>query len=251
MLYPVVRIIYRGACLSLHISMAVFICIFFPLLYGREWYKKNKGKKLIQWWSKRATEILGISVRQNGRQNNKTSLYVANHISFLDIIVLASLFPVTFLSKSTIRYWPVFGFIAYGFGVIFIRRNNKRVLHSTTHSITTALEQKRSLVLFPEATTTTGKTVDKFHSSLFQAAINAEKQVQPVALRYQSNGQFDDTVSYSGKDNFLMVLMSVLAKEKTEVEVSVCEVICSININRKELSRKSYHLISQKLDLAS
>lgn len=237
--------VYRGGFLSIHLVLAVFICLCLPFIQGRNWYSKKKGKALIQWWSKRATNILGLSITQKGKFNNKTSLFVANHISFLDIVILASIFPVTFLSKSTIRYWPVFGFIAYGFGVIFIQRNNKRILHSLTNILTTALKQKRSLVLFPEGTTTIGMTVDEFHPSLFQAAINAGKPVQPVALRYHNNGEFDDTVAYVGKDNFIVTLISILAKTKTEVEVTICDVIDSGNMNRRELSHESHSVISQ------
>lgn len=245
MLYRGVRALYRGVTLSLHLAIGIIISLVLPLIYGFNWYSKDKGKKLIQWWSRRATDILGLSITHKGKLNLSTSLFVANHISFLDIIILSSMFPVTFLSKSTIRYWPVFGFIAAGFGVIFIQRNNKRVLNSITNSLTTALKQNRSLVLFPEGTTTIGKTVGKFHPSLFQAAINAGKPVQPVALRYHRNGEFDETAAYIGKDNFIVILISIMAKDKTEVEVTVCDEIDSYNLNRRELSDKSYNVINQ------
>ena len=244
MFYKSARLSYRGVNLSIHIVTAIIMCIFLPLLQGRSWYCTKKGKALIQWWSKRTTEILGLTITQKGKHTNVTSLLVSNHISFLDIVILASVFPVTFLSKSTIRYWPVFGFLAYGFGVIFIQRNNKKVLHAVTNSLTTALKQKRSLVLFPEGTTTTGRVVGKFHSSLFQAAINAAKPVQPVALRYHNNGEFDDSASYIGKDNFIITLISILAKSKTEVEVTICDAINSDDMNRRELSSLSHNLIS-------
>ena len=247
MFYKSARLSYRGVKLSIHIVTAIIICICLPLLQGRSWYCNKKGKALIQWWSKRTTEILGITIAQKGKHINSTSLFVSNHISFLDIVILASVFPVTFLSKSTIRYWPVFGFLAYGFGVIFIQRNNKKVLHTVTNSLTTALKQKRSFVLFPEGTTTTGRAVGKFHSSLFQAAINAAKPVQPVALRYHNNGEFDDSSSYIGKDNFIITLISILAKSKTEVEVTICDAINSDNMNRRELSSLSHNLISQAI----
>lgn len=244
-----VRLSYRGVHLSMHIVLAILICICLPILQGRSWYCNKKGKMLIQWWSKRATEILGLTITQKGKYVNSTSLFVSNHISFLDIVVLASVFPVTFLSKSTIRYWPVFGFLAHGFGIIFIQRNNKKVLHTVTNSLTTVLKQKRSIVLFPEGTTTTGREVGKFHSSLFQAAINTSRPVQPIALRYHSNGKFDDTVAYIGKDNFIITFFSILAKIKTEVEVTICDEITTNNMNRKELSSYSRNLISQAISV--
>lgn len=223
----------------------MLICIFLPLVLQRDWFTKKEGQTIIQWWHQRTLRILGLTVVQRGKPFQSTSLVVANHISFLDISVIASLSPVTFLSKSTLRYWPVIGFIAMNIGTVFIQRNNKKAAHKITQSIATALEQRQTLVIFPEGTTTAGNTVNKFHSSLFQAAINTAKPVQPVALRYNRNGKIDTKVAYINKDNFIITLIRIMAQAKTEVHITYCHLINSRNINRAELASTSHQLISQ------
>lgn len=247
MFYPVVRTLYRGTHFSIHLFTATLICSILPILFKQDWFNKEQGKATIQWWSKRAASILGLTIFQRGKPFSSTSLIVANHISFLDIIVIGSTSPVVFLSKSSLRHWPVFGFIAYKIGTIFIQRNNKKVLHTITRSLTKALKQKQTLVLFPEGTTTTGRMVNKFHSSLFQAAINAGKPVHPVALRYKRNGCLDDTATYTSNDNFIINLVRIMAQEKTEVELTFCNIIENENMNRAELASASHHLISQAI----
>lgn len=60
-------------------------------------------------------------------------------------------------------------------------------------------------------------------------------------------GEFDDSASYIGKDNFIITLISILAKSKTEVEVTICDTITSDNMNRRALSSLSHNLISQAI----
>ena len=207
MFFQTVRVSYRSIYFSAHIVTAVLICIVLPLLLEHNWFNTKKGKALTQWWSRRAINILGLNITQQGEPFKSTSLIVANHISFLDIIVIASSSPVIFLAKSTLRYWPFIGFIANRIGTVFIKRNNKREVLIISKSLTKALKQKQSLVLFPEGTTTPGRTVKKFHPSLFQAAISAGKPVQPVALHYKRNGEVDNIAAYVNNDNFIINLI--------------------------------------------
>jgi len=251
MFYQTIRTSYRGAQFLVHLVIALLICTFLPILLKRDWFRKKTGTAITQWWSKRATNILGVTIIQQGKPFESTSLIVSNHISFLDIIVIASTSPVIFLAKSTLRSWPVIGFIADRIGTIFIQRSNKRMIHTIKKSITTALEQKQSLVLFPEGTTTIGKTVNKFHSGLFQAAINAEKPVQPIALHYQRNGKIDDTAAYVDNDNFIINLIKIMAQAKTEVQITFCDLIDSKNLNRVELASTSHNIISRAVGIST
>ena len=120
-------------------------------------------------------------------------------------------------------------------------------MHTTTHALTEALKQKQTLVLFPEGTTTKGDRVDKFHPGLFQAAINADKPIQPVALSYKRNGQHDEIAAYIGNDNFIFSLIQIMAQKKTEVEMTFCNPLKNESMNRVELAATSHHLIAQAI----
>jgi len=247
MLYQTIRVSYRGVHFSSHLVAALITCIILPPLYGRHWFSTKRGKKITQWWFKRTINILGLTIIQKGVPYKSTSLIVANHISFLDIIVIASSSPVTFLAKSTLRYWPVIGFIADRIGTIFIQRNNNRMVYGLTKSLTKALKQKKSIALFPEGTTTSGQIVKKFHSSLFQSTINAGKPVQPIALYYQRNGKLDVTAAYIDNDIFIINLVKIMAEKKTEVQITFCDLIDGRNLSRVELATTSHNLISKAI----
>jgi len=244
---PTLRVIYRGIHISIHLGFALMISTLAPVLYGKHWYRKKSGRQIISWWTKRTSIILGLNIIQEGQPSESNSLIAANHVSFLDIIVIASLSPATFLSKSTLRFWPIIGFAAKRSGTIFIQRGSKTTIHRITGTICHALEQQRSIVIFPEGTTTLGNTVKKFHSGLFQSAVNTGTPVQPVALRYIKNGKPDRTAAYIDKDNFIVSLIKIMAQANTEVQITYCRLLKPHSMDRAELANKSHQLISQQL----
>jgi len=247
MLGKIIRAIYRSVFFSAHLLVALLVCIVMPAIYNRRWFQDDNGKKIIQWWHKRATNILGLNITQQGTNSNITCLMVANHISFLDIMVIASLSPVTFLAKSTLRYWPMVGFITRHVGTIFIRRKNMRAAYTVISSLTKALSKEQSIAIFPEGTTTIGETVNKFHTSLFQSALNARKPIQPVALGYQKNGKLDKMVTYINNDIFIFSLLKIMAQPKTNVKITFCDLIHSENMSRANLALISHKLINKAI----
>ncbi len=247
MLKRIVRASYRAAFFSAHLGTALIIGFILPLIYGRQWFATFKGQRIIQWWAKRASSILGLSISLQGKSCTSTSLIVSNHISFLDIVVIASISPVTFLAKSTLRYWPIIGFIANRFGTIFIKRNSSSVMHNLTKSLTNALQQKQTIAVFPEGTTTNGLSVKRFHPALFQASINANKPVQPIALCYRRNGKVNRSAAYIDNDIFIITLIKIMSQTKTDVNLTFCNTIETLNSNRTELALKSHKLISNAI----
>lgn len=245
MLYPVLRVLYKGTHFTVHILLGFAISCFAPICFGSQWHQLRKGKNVCQWWSLRATTILGLKIRQFGYPQQTTTLFTANHISFLDIIVLAAVTPVKFLAKETLRYWPVIGFISSSIGTVFIKRGNRRVMHHTLQIISQSLQQENSLVIFPEGTTTIGNSVNKFNTGLFQAAINTSKPVQPVALRYLRNGSPDRTAAYIDNDNFIVSLIKIMAQARVDVELVYCDVLESNVYTRAELALVSHSRISE------
>jgi len=248
MIYKAVRTTYRCTHFSIHIITALLICSFVLLVFKRHWFQGERGRNIIQWWHKQATCILGLTITQKGSPFNSTTLTVANHISFLDIMVIASSSPVTFLSKSTLRYWPIIGFVANSVGTLFIERHNKRSLYKTIPLLTQALNQNKSLVIFPEGTTTIGRDVGKFYSSLFQSAINANKPIQPIALRYLKNGNINTTAAYIENDNFILTLIKIMSQSKTEATITFCNTIFNNKQKRGELAMESHAAISQEIE---
>jgi 1-acyl-sn-glycerol-3-phosphate acyltransferase len=111
------------------------------------------------------------------------TLFVANHISWADIPLLAGLLDADFVAKSDIARWPILGALARRYGPIFVDRSRRHGVRDQAAAIRDRLAHGRSVILFAEGTTTDGSAVLPFRSSLFEAA-DAARAVQPVALRY-------------------------------------------------------------------
>lgn len=146
-------------------------------------------ERLARAWSRWLLAVLDLRVVMRGRPATGARLTVANHVSWLDIPVIASLEATRFVSKSEVRRWPVAGTLARAAGTFFLRRG-KGGAAPVLQEITPHLAAGGSVVVFPEGTTTDGSGIRPFHPRLFEAAIRAGCPVQPLALRYEacSNG---------------------------------------------------------------
>jgi lyso-ornithine lipid O-acyltransferase len=113
------------------------------------------------------------------------TLFVANHISWADIPLLAAALDADFVAKADILRWPILGRLAQKLNPIFIARNRRRGANTQADAIRQRLLAGRSVILFAEGTTSDGDTVQPFKSSLFEAA-GAASVIQPVTIRYRA-----------------------------------------------------------------
>ena len=141
-------------------------------------------------WSKRFLELLGVAVKVNGVPLQKGPLLVViNHVSWLDILVMLAAQPVCFVSKSEVRHWPIIGWLATNVGTLYIERTKARDALRVIHQIAESLKAGHLIGIFPEGTTSDGKSLLPFHANLMQAAIASGSPVQPVALRFLEIGR--------------------------------------------------------------
>lgn len=111
-------------------------------------------------------------------------LLVANHISWLDILVLHAAGFCRFVAKSDVQRWPVIGMMASAAGTLYIERASRRDALRVVHHMCDALVRGEVLAVFPEGTTSDGRALLPFHANLLQAALSARAAVQPVALDF-------------------------------------------------------------------
>lgn len=135
-------------------------------------------------WARAILRVLGIRVRISGRLPKRRALLVANHVSWLDTIVLLAVVPCRLLAKTEVRGWPVVGRLAAATGTVFIDRSRPRALPATVAGVAGALRDGAVVAVFPEGTTGCGETVGPFRPALFQAAVDARVPVAPVTLGY-------------------------------------------------------------------
>jgi 1-acyl-sn-glycerol-3-phosphate acyltransferase len=139
----------------------------------------------VQTWALKMLALLGIRLELRGRPPvDGPVLLVANHISWLDILVMHAARHCRFVSKADVRHWPLIGTLASGAGTLYIERESRRDAMRVVHHMAESLKRGEVVAVFPEGTTSDGLALLPFHGNLIQAAISAGAPVQPVALSF-------------------------------------------------------------------
>ena len=130
--------------------------------------------------------LLRFEVRVSGPLPRAPYLLVTNHLSYLDVIVLASRLPARFVAKKEVRSWPLLGLLCKGFGTIFIDRSDRRDIPRVLAEILASLSRGEGVILFPEGTSSSGDEVRSFRSPLLAQAAYEHRPVHAAALRYRT-----------------------------------------------------------------
>src|SRR3954449_5631739 len=134
----------------------------------------------VQAWSLEMLDVLGIRLELHGTPcAGGPMLLVANHISWLDILVMHAARHCRFVSKSDVRQWPLIGTLASGAGTLYIERDSRRDAMRVVHHMADSLRAGAVLAVFPEGTTSDGRRLLPFHANLIRAAISADAPAQP------------------------------------------------------------------------
>ena len=232
----------RGARLPrllLHILLGILIAA--ALGPGRRRYVSTRP---LAWWSRGLCRILGVHVRVRGTFHPGPALFVANHLSWLDIFCIAAVCPTHFLAKQEVAGWPLFGWLCRRAGTAFIRRGGDHGAGEATEQLVWRLRQGERVLVFPEGTSTTGETVRRFHPRLFQAAILARAPVQAIALRYPQAGGLNPVVPFVGDDELLPHLWRLLGETGLVAELQFGAVRLPPHPSRDALARQTHAEIS-------
>lgn len=148
-------------------------------------------------WHKGVCMIFGVRVRVEGTPyRDSQTIYVSNHLSYLDISAIGSFLKASFVAKADVANWPVFGFLSKLQQTAFISRSRKDA-RKEKNALENMMAEGKSLIIFPEGTSTDGKSVRPFKSSLFSIALgsdNSDLMVQPFTISMSSvNGKAIET----------------------------------------------------------
>lgn len=226
-----------------HLLIGLSICgLVFPFSDAA---KKNRH---IQNWSRKLVGLCGVSIKRAGLPHFRSSVIVANHVSWLDIFVINSFAPCRFVAKAEISSWPVLGWLCARSGTIFIARGKTREVRRTFKGLVESVKSGDSVAFFPEGTTSSQGSLLPFHSNLFEAAIDADVPVQPCAIRYlDKNGALHPAANFTDEMSFFDSLMSVLRSGAMTVELTVLSPISGAK-HRRELAAIARGAIEAALD---
>lgn len=178
--------------------------------------------------------LLGVKIKADGFARalaHRPYLLVSNHQSYLDIIIIAAIFPTLFVAKREVGRWPLLGWLAHLAGTIFIKRQDVRSNVRGMYLASRSLRDRLSVQVFPEGTTSGGTTVLPFHSLFFAAAIRARAPVLPLTIKFQRvNGRAVDeaareSLCWYGARNFAPHFWRLLQIKSVEVALIIHEPI--------------------------
>jgi len=140
--------------------------------------------RLIRRFHAGANWFFNLNVTYEGELwDQSPTIYVSNHSTYMDVFVLGAKLPGSFIAKSEVAGWPVFGKLATLQGTFFFERNAIRAADQISQ-LQTHLGNGESLIFFPEGTSTPGTHVEKFRSSLLAAAGLEGVKIQPISVAY-------------------------------------------------------------------
>jgi lyso-ornithine lipid O-acyltransferase len=201
--------------------------------------------------------ILNIKVTVTGDEGMLERggyVIIANHVSYVDGIVLGSIFPIIFVSKREVKKWPIVGQWNVLCGTIFINRQRKARVASLVKEMTRKLRQEANILLFPEGTSTNGERILPFQTVPLAAPLRNRSIIVPVTVTYKSIDEQPvttanrDSVYWYGDMEFVTHLWNLLALRGIEVLVAIqpkiqCFRYADNSAGRKKLAEDCYNRV--------
>lgn len=170
---------------------------------------------LKQTWSAALLDALGIEVEADLTHAVPGALLVANHISWIDIFVINAVMPSAFVSKEEVRRWPIIGWLAAKNDTVFLRRGSRGHARIINEQVAGLLGQGKHVAVFPEGTTTDGRSLLHFHAALLQPALAAGRPVLPAAISYwELDGQRSLAPRYDGDISLGECTRAILGRKR-------------------------------------
>lgn len=214
------------------------------------WKKQQLKTKWIQFCCKLGLFIMQVKLQIKGELPH-SSFVVCNHMSYLDILVLTQLAPMSFVTSQEIKETPVLGWLCQVGGCLFVERRNKVNIQNEIQEITSALKNEQNVTVFPEATSTNAEEVLRFKRPLFNAAIFANKPVSVLCLNYLKinkenfNSHNRDFVCWYGDMSFVPHLWKLMSLKSIIAAVDVCEILSTQGQSADELALLSHKTVSE------
>lgn len=220
----------------------------------RRWRLQKWRSHLHSFFCGLGIWLIGVKTNKIGNfDSTKNYLVVSNHLSYLDILIIASHVPSCFVTSVEIRDTPVLGVITRWAGCLFVERRNKQNLGHEISELTDGLANGLNVAIFPEATSTNGEQVLRFRSPLYTSAIEAGREVLPICINYRAiNGEpvtlkNRDHVYWYGDMPFFSHFMNLTSLKSVEVDLEFLPVVYKSEMNSpKEVAQYTHSLVEQR-----
>lgn len=243
------------------VALSLFITLTLPLMPLQQlfvWFWPGMARVFPMHYHRLLCRILGVKVEVFGKAQERGPLLIAsNHVSWLDIVILSSIAPVSFVAKREVGGWPLFGSLARLQRTIFVDRGRRQATGDSREEMRERLIGGDIIVLFAEGTSGDGRSVLPFKTSFFGAADIPHVLVQPVTLAYRGHRNLPMTrrllpsYAWYGDMELAPHLLGALKNGPIEVAV-ICHapLAASGELNRKALARHAEEQVRRGLALA-
>ena len=232
------RYLWRLPLLALHLGLGLPLTLLMinPLSARIEMRGERLDHRMVRWWSGTLMRIFGFTLKRYGTPLPGAALFVANHVSWIDIELMHSQRMMGFVATAEISRWPLVGWLASRGGTIYHHRGNNDSLHGVMHQMVQRLEQGLAVGVFPEGRTTRGDAIGTFHARIFQPAVLANVPAQPVALKYGARGSAQTIVAFGEKESFFANFVRLLGEPGRVAEVHFLEPVASSEDGRRRMA---------------
>lgn len=222
-------------------------------------YLLLRGKARLRYCSRVTTfycrialRILGVNVsmiEKNELPRGYNAMYVSNHMSYIDILIIAAVQPTLFITSIEVKHTFFIGLMSTLGGSLFVERRSVSGVRKDINRIAGLLSDGFNICFFPEATSTNGSEILPFKSSFFEAAKKAGITIIPLCIRYPviDNRPADqetlDRVCFYGDMTFFPHFVKLMPLKRIEAELIVTDKIPSRKYSRKEMAEVSFNKV--------
>jgi len=238
--------IFRITHLIRHIISGLIQSLVYP------YFSQSTQRNMMKKWANQLLDTLNIKLHCRGKLPTDEDLrvmFAANHISWLDVIILMAACPTRFVAKSEISGWPVLGLLSRNAGTLFIKRAKRSDTLRINKDISEAMAKGDRVTVFPEGTTCDGTILNHFHASLLQSALTKDTQLYPVAIcigiKVEKLVEKPRTIDSS----LATSLQQILSQSRIDAELTFIDPINTHGKNRRELARLSEQAIADTLSI--
>ncbi len=212
----------------------------------------NGRRRAVRVWSRALVRCCGVAIDVDPALAERAPgrLIVANHVSWLDIFAINAVAPAAFVAKAEIRRWPLAGWLVAAAGTVFIQRSRRHAVHQVIERLRERMRAGWPAAVFPEATTSDGRSLLPFHANLIEAACEEQADLLVVALRYRGPlPGWPEAMTYVGDTTFLESLWRVTGASGIRVDVALVACLPSAGRTRHALAASARQALSLALAL--
>ncbi|HSH27386.1 MAG TPA: lysophospholipid acyltransferase family protein [Wenzhouxiangella sp.] len=246
------RLIWRLPLFMLHalIGLPLTLLCFLPGINRIPVAGLPLRQRAHRRWQRITLRLFGVRMLVEGRLPDGPALIVANHISWLDIVLLQSLWPMWLVAKAEIRAWPLIGWLAQAGGTLFIVRGRLESRRKIIRRMGALMRRGERVGIFPEGGIRPERGVGRFHAPLFAPAIRTRMPVVPVAIRYERERDLHEEFVFGPREGFLRNFFRLMSEPPLTGRLMIGAPILDYDSGRRRLAEKAGAVVKDFYDNA-